>query len=154
MHVPTWVKTGAAVTAAALLGSRAARPDSPWYRSLDKPAWQPPGQAFPVAWTLLYSLLAYAGARTIDSMPSGKRGAFRLSYATNLGLNAGWTAVFFAARKPTAALAEIVALNASNMDLARRAWMVDRAAGAALVPYLAWTAFATALNADIVRRNR
>ena len=75
MHVPTWVKTGAAVTAAALLGSRAARPDSRWYRNLDKPAWQPPAQAFPVVWTLLYSLLAYAGARTIDAMPPGKRRA-------------------------------------------------------------------------------
>ena len=154
MNVPTWVKTGAAVTAAALVGSRAARPGSRWYRSLDKPGWQPPRQIFPVVWTLLYGLLAYAGARAIDSMPPGKRRAFRVSYATNLGLNAGWTAVFFKARKPTAALAEIAALNASNMDLLRRAWTVDRAAGAALVPYLAWTAFATALNADIARRNR
>ena len=154
MSVPTWGKTGAAVTAAALLESRAASPDSRWYRSLDKPAWQPPRQVFPVVWTLLYSLLAYAGVRAIDSMPPGKRRASRLSYATNLGLNAGWTAVFFAARRPAAALAEIAALNASNVDLLRRAWMVDRAAGAALVPYVVWTAFATALNADIVRRNR
>lgn len=154
MNVPTWVKTGAAVAAAALLGSRATRPDSRWYRSLDKPVWQPPRQVFPVVWTLLYGLLAYAGARAIDSMPSSRRRAFGLSYATNLGLNAGWTAVFFAARRPTAALAEIAALNASNIDLARRAWMVDRVAGAALAPYVAWTAFATALNADIVRRNR
>jgi benzodiazapine receptor len=137
MNVPTWVKTGAAATAAALLGSRTASPDSPWYRGLDKPAWQPPRQVFPVVWTLLYSLLAYAGARAIDSTPPGKRRAFRLSYATNVGLNAGWTAVFFAARRPAAALAEIAALNVSNMDLLRRAWMVDRAAGAALVPYLA-----------------
>jgi len=154
MHVPTWVKTGSAVTAAALLGSRAARPDSRWYRNLDKPAWQPPAQAFPVVWTLLYSLLAYAGARAIDAAPPGKRQAFRRSYATNLALNAGWTPLFFGAHKPTAALAEIAALNASNIDLLRRAWTVDRTAGAALVPYLAWTAFATALNADIARRNR
>lgn len=69
--------------------------------------------------------LAYLGV-------AGERRAFRLSYATNLLLNAGWTAVFFAARRPTAALAEIAALNASNMALVRRAWLVDRVAGAAL----------------------
>jgi benzodiazapine receptor len=154
MNVPTWVKTGAAVTAAALLGSRAARPDSRWYRNLDKPAWQPPRQAFPVVWTVLYGLLAYGGARAINATSPDKRRAFQLSYATNLGLNAGWTAVFFAARRPDAALAEIAALNASNIDLLRRAWTADRAAGAALVPYVTWTAFATALNADIARRNR
>lgn len=154
MNVPTWVKTGAAVTATALLGSRTANVGSSWYRGLDKPDWQPPRQVFPVAWTFLYGLLAYSGARAIDSTPAGKRRAFWLSYAANLGLNAGWTSVFFAARRPAAALAEIAALNASNMDLLRRAWIVDRAAGAALVPYVAWTAFATALNADIVSRNR
>ncbi len=154
MNVPTWVKTGAAVTVAALLGSRTASSNSTWYRGLDKPAWQPPRQVFPVVWTLLYILLAYAGARGIDSTPPGRRRVFRLSYATNLGLNAGWTAIFFGARRPAAALAEITALNASNVELLRRAWMVDRAAGASLVPYLAWTAFATALNADIARRNR
>jgi len=98
--------------------------------------------------------LAYAGARAVDAMPPGKRRAFRLSYATNLALNTGWTPLFFTARRPTAALAEIAALNASNIDLLRRAWTADRTAGAALVPYLAWTAFATALNADIARRNR
>jgi tryptophan-rich sensory protein len=154
MHVPTLVKTGLAVSAAALLSARAARPDSRWYRNLDKPAWQPPRQAFPVVWTILYGLLAYAGARAIDATSPDKRRSFQLSYVTNLGLNAGWTAVFFAAQRPNAALAEITALNASTIDLLRRAWTADRLAGAALVPYLMWTAFATALNADIARRNR
>jgi TspO/MBR family len=41
----------------------------------------------------------------------------------------------------------------SNLDLVRRAWSADRISGACLVPYIAWTAFATALNAAIVRRN-
>jgi tryptophan-rich sensory protein len=154
MHVPTLVKTGLAVSAAALLSARAARPDSRWYRNLDKPAWQPPRQAFPVVWTVLYGLLAYAGARAINATSPDKRRAFQLSYATNLGLNAGWTAVFFAAQRPNAALAEITALNASTIDLLRRAWAADRLAGAALVPYVMWTAFAAALNADIARRNR
>jgi tryptophan-rich sensory protein len=107
-----------------------------------------------VVWTILYGLLAYAGARAIDATSPDKRRSFQLSYVTNLGLNAGWTAVFFAAQRPNAALAEITALNASTIDLLRRAWTADRLAGAALVPYLMWTAFATALNADIARRNR
>lgn len=85
MNIPTWVKTGAAVTVAALLGSRAARPDGDWYRNLDKRSWQPPRQAFPAVWTVLYGLLAYAGARAVNATPPGKRSGLRLSYATNLG---------------------------------------------------------------------
>jgi hypothetical protein len=44
--------------------------------------------------------------------------------------------------------------NLSNLQLTRRAWRVDRRAGGVLLPYLGWTAFLTALNAAIVRRNR
>jgi translocator protein len=52
-----------------------------------------------------------------------------------------------------AALAEIAALNAANLDLLRRFWRTDRLAGAALLPYVAWTGFATVLNAEIARSN-
>ena len=153
MRVPTWVKTTAVVSLAAAAGTWAAQPGQAWYRRLDKPAWQPPPAAFPIVWTGLYALLALAGARAFDATPASQRPALRRSYAANLALNAGWTAVFFRARRPGAALIEIAALNASNVDLLRRAWRADRLAGAALAPYVAWTAFATALNADIARRN-
>jgi tryptophan-rich sensory protein len=154
MRIPTWVRTTAAVTAAALVGSVVTQPGSRWYRTLDKPPWQPPQQAFPIVWTALYGLLAFGGARALDATDGDERRGLQLSYGTNLALNAGWTAVFFGARQPTAALAEIAALNVSNVDLVRRAWRADRVAGLAIAPYVAWTAFATALNADIVRRNR
>jgi benzodiazapine receptor len=72
----------------------------------------------------------------------------------NLVLNAGWTAMFFRARNPTAALGEIAALNLSNGLLLRRAAAADRLAVAALAPYVAWTVFATCLNGAIVRLNR
>ncbi|GAA3456639.1 TspO/MBR family protein [Dactylosporangium matsuzakiense] len=153
MHVPTWLKTTAAVTVAAGIGSLVTRPGDRWYRHLEKPAWQPPPKAFPLVWTPLYGLIAFAGARALDASRGPARRQFAVAYAANLALNAGWTAVFFGARRPRAALAEIALLNASNLDLLRRAWQADRTAGAALAPYVAWTGFATALNASIARRN-
>lgn len=153
MTPPTLVRTSAAVAAAAVIGSLVTRPDSRWYRSLDKPRWQPPAAAFPIVWTTLYGLLAVAGARALDRTEDGSRARFARAFGTNLILNAGWTVVFFGARAPRAALAEIATLNASNLSLLVRAWRADRAAGLAIAPYAAWTAFATALNASIVRRN-
>lgn len=44
-------------------------------------------------------------------------------------------------------------LIASTVDLARRTRQLDTVGGAALVPYAAWTAFATALTAELARRN-
>jgi len=154
MWIPTVAKTGAAVAATAAAGSIATTPASGWYRSLDKPSWQPPPAVFPVVWTPLYVLIAVAAARVLDRTEGRERSAFTRAFARNLALNAGWTAVFFRARRPTLALVEIVALNASNVDLLRRAWRTDRLAGAALAPYVAWTAFATMLNAAIGARNR
>jgi tryptophan-rich sensory protein len=154
MGIPTLVKTAAGVAAAAAAGSATTRPGSAWYRSLEKPKWQPPPAAFPVVWTALYALIAVAAARTLNRLPPADRRGFWRTYAINLGLNAGWTGIFFGARRPGLALAEIVALNSSNLALLRRAWRTDRLAGAALLPYVAWTGFATVLNGSIAARNR
>ncbi len=127
---------------------------SRWYDRLDKPSWQPPGWAFGPAWTTLYTLIAVGSARTIDRIEDEEeRRAYIAALATNLVLNIGWTWVFFTAKRPRWALAEILALNVSNLDLVRRSARVDPASGWLLAPYAAWTAFATALNAAIAARN-
>ncbi|MEO5877518.1 MAG: TspO/MBR family protein [Streptosporangiaceae bacterium] len=150
----TLVKTSLAVTAAAGVGVLATDPDSPWYRRLSKPPWQPPGPAYGIVWTPLYAMIAYAGGRAMDQATRPDRRSIGLALGVNLGLNAGWTALFFAAKSPKAALAEIMVLNVSNAALVRQVWKADRRAGLLLLPYAGWTVFATALNADIVRRNR
>lgn len=71
----------------------------------------------------------------------------------DLALNAAWTPLFFRARRPRAALAEIACLNAANALLIRQTWQADRTAVVLLLPYAGWTAFATALSAKIVRLN-
>ncbi|MFY1687512.1 TspO/MBR family protein [Plantactinospora sp. WMMB782] len=154
MKTSTLVGTGLATAATAAAGSIATDPNSAWYRSLDKPAWQPPPVAFPAVWTPLYASIAFAAARALDATSSAaQRRGLRRAYAIDLVLNAGWTALFFRARRPRLALAELVLLNAANAALLRRAWRADRVAGATLLPYLAWTGFATALNTAIALRN-
>jgi tryptophan-rich sensory protein len=154
MRTPTLVKTATAVTATAAVGRVVTNPSSAWYRRLRKPRWQPPPAAFPAVWTPLYALISVAGARALDRSSGAPRASFARAYGLNLALNAGWTIAFFGARRPAAALAEIGALNVSNLVLLRRAAQADRLAGAALAPYVAWTLFATALNVAIVRLNR
>ncbi|MBG0818824.1 TspO/MBR family protein [Planomonospora sp. ID82291] len=149
----TLARTLLAVSATAAVGSLATRPASLWYRRLRKPSWQPPPQTFGLVWTPLYGLIAVGAARVLDRREGDERTAFAARFAANLVLNAGWSLAFFRGRSPRLALAEITALNASNADLIRRAWATDRTAGAVLLPYGAWTLFATALNTAIVRLN-
>jgi len=146
--------TSAAVLATAVIGGLGTDVRSRWYRNLDKPDWQPPGAAFGPAWTTLYGLMAVASARTLDRTEEpGERRAFATAFGVNLALNAGWNWLFFKARRPRLALAEILVLEASTLDLTRRASRTDTPAAAMLVPYAGWVAFATALNAAIARRN-
>ncbi len=147
-------RTSAAVAATAVIGGLGTDVGSRWYRHLDKPAWQPPGAAFAPAWTALYGLMAVASARALDRLEEPKdQRAFALAFGANLVLNAGWNWVFFRARRPRWALAEILMMEVSTLDLVRRARTADTRAGAMLVPYAGWVAFATALNAAIGRRN-
>jgi benzodiazapine receptor len=147
-------RTSAAVAAAAVIGVRGTDVTSRWYRHLDKPAWQPPGAAFGPAWTTLYGLMAVASARTLDRLDEpAERRAFARALGANLALNAGWNWLFFRARRPRWALAEILLTEMSTLDLTRRAARVDRPAAKMLMPYVGWVAFATALNASIARRN-
>lgn len=151
---PRLRRTSAAVAATAVIGGLGTDVTSGWYRDLDKPAWQPPGAAFGPAWTTLYALMSLASARTLDRMEKpGERRAFATAFGANLALNAGWNWLFFRARRPRWAVAEILLLEASTLDLTRRAAKVDRPASAMLIPYAGWVAFATALNIAIARRN-
>ena len=142
--------TGLASGATALIGSLA-NTRTAWYESLRKPSFQPPPVAFPLVWTPLYVDIAVSSAAVIDR--AEEPAAFERALAGNLALNAAWTWIFFRARAPRAATAECAVLALSSADLARRAYAVDRRAGLALVPYAAWTAFATVLSAAVARLN-
>ncbi|XBQ16972.1 MAG: TspO/MBR family protein [Oceanicaulis sp.] len=122
-----------------------------WYKQLDKPSWTPPDFLFPIAWGLLYVLMAYAAWRVWDIAGIGPA---LVIWGVQLVLNAGWSAVFFGLKKPGLALAELVAL---WIAVALNIWafaQIDTLAAWLLTAYIAWVSFAGVLNAEIVRRAR
>lgn len=125
-----------------------------WYAGLEKPAWTPPNQVFPIAWTLLYIMMAVALWRLWDKAPaSGSRTLSLGLFLGQLALNAVWSPVFFGLRAIEAGLFIIVALVAVLALAVWAAFRVDRLAGWLLVPYLAWVCYATTLNAGIAALN-
>jgi tryptophan-rich sensory protein len=121
------------------------------YRDLQRPEWAPPGSVFGPVWTVLYALIGISGW-LIASRPGG--GTPLRLWAAQLALNAAWTPIFFGLRKPGAALVDMTALLAAAIATAVAAFRHRPVAGVLLLPYLAWLAFAAALNASIWRRNR
>ena len=146
--------TAPALVGTAVAGGLGTDVRSRWYDRLDLPPWQPPRWAFGPAWTTLYILIAVASARTLERIEDeDERRAYARALAVNLGLNVAWTWIFFTAKRPRWSLAEILVLELSTLGLVRRSARVDGVAAGMLVPYAAWTAFATTLNAAIVARN-
>lgn len=143
----------AAVVTTAVVGSIGSKPDTAWFRSLDKPSWQPDAKVFPIVWTTLYGTIAWAGTRALNRSSGRERADVVRALGPNLALNAGWSWAFFRAQRPGLALAVVLAMDASNLTLLRRVWRQDAAAGVALVPYVAWTGFATALTEEIWYRS-
>ncbi len=107
-HLPATV---AAVTATAVVGGLGADVRSRWYADLDRPAWEPPGWAFPVAWTTLYGLIAVASGRVLDRAPAkeregvraGARRQPRAEHRLDLAVLHGQAAALGAGRDPAAA---------------------------------------------------
>jgi benzodiazapine receptor len=123
------------------------------YRELDKPSFTPPDKVFPVVWTALYALIAWSGWRIWSAAPSRERKKALRLWISQLAANAKWSKLFFGQHRPTLALADVLALEGTIASYMVAAHKVDRAAANAFIPYAAWVAFATVLNAEIARRN-
>ncbi len=159
MNKQTLAATALAVTAAAGAGSVASNSRAPaWYNRLRKPRYVPPNGVFPIAWTTLYADIAATSAQAIDRLRAAGRDREARNYAialgVNLTLNAGWSWVFFKYHKLGASAVGAAVLAASSADLARRTAAADPRAGAALLPYPLWCAFATAMSGHIWVLNR
>jgi tryptophan-rich sensory protein len=147
---------GAVVAAAGWYGARHSPRDlrtKLWYNRLDKPSWNPPQSVFPIVWTALYSLIAIAGWRTWMQKHSPARSRAMRLWAAQLATNAEWTQLFFRRHNPKQSLLDVLALESQIVGYIQAAKEVDPAAAVCFLPYAAWVAFATLLNAEIVRRN-
>lgn len=139
--------------AAAALGATASMNAPTFYMQLERPAWAPPSWLFGPVWSTLYLLMAIAAwvvwrARGF----AGARVALTL-FIVQLAANALWSWLFFAWRLGALAFAEVVLLLALLVATIVAFHRVRTFAAVLLYPYVAWTAFATALTFAIWRAN-
>jgi translocator protein len=117
-----------------------------WFAMLEKPALQPPGWVFGVAWSILYAMQGFALALIIDARGARGRTTAIGLFAFQLTLNLAWSPTFFMMHEVSAALVLIViilvAAAATTLAFAR----VRKMAAWLMLPYLAWLAFASILN--------
>lgn len=139
--------------AAALIGGLGSAQAGSFYAQLERPAWAPPGWLFGPVWMLLYTLMAVAAWRVAGQAATPLRRAALAVFGVQLAVNALWSWLFFAWQSGLWAFwgaALLASLVAATALLFRE---LDRLAAALLLPYLAWTSFATLLSWAVWQRN-
>lgn len=117
------------------------------YESLKKPLLSPPGYVFPIAWSILYILIAisaYLFDKKIDDKEIRIKGL--IIYYIGLFFNAFWTLFFFSLDMKVFAsiwLAILYLVSVSNYLIF---FKNNKISGYLLLPYLAWLIFALYLN--------
>jgi tryptophan-rich sensory protein len=149
---PVVVAAAAAILLAVLGG--AITDLGPWYASLNKPDWQPPGPVFGIVWTTIYSLTAIAAMIAWLRAPKGPEREWLIGlFSINGFLNILWSLLFFRLQRPDWSLVEVCFLWLSIVSLIIFTARHSRLAGVLLTPYLIWVSLASVLNFDVVRLN-
>ncbi len=148
-YIPLAVFIGLVVGAALFGGQWGA---NEWYRALRKPWFTPPDIVFPIAWSVLYLMIAVAGWYAWKAEGEGRLPAL-VFWGSQLVLNAVWSYIFFGRREMGFALVIIVAMALFILAFIIAAWPLDPRASLLFVPYLIWVSFAAFLNYTILRMN-
>jgi translocator protein len=145
----------AAVTAASFLGAAATTPGlAGWYESLRKPRFNPPNWVFPVVWTPLFALMAFAFWRVLRRTHAGvERNRAVLAFSVQLAVNVAWSFVFFGMRSIVGGIVVAAMLVGLVIWMILTFRRVDPLAASTQLPYLAWGAFALVLNVAIWQLN-
>lgn len=118
----------------------------PWYEALEKPFFNPPNWLFGPAWTVLYILVGIAGWRVRTRLGAG---LLMNLWIAQLVVNFLWSPTFFGMQSIGGGLVVVVAMLALILAFIALAWSRERVSALLFLPYAAWVAFATALNASI-----
>ncbi len=151
----SWVAFVAVCLAAGGAGSFAtAASVKTWYPTLRLPPGTPPSWVFGPVWTTLYLLMGTAAWLVWRQRLADDITVALTLFFIQLVLNALWSFLFFGARQPGFALAELLVLLALVGATALSFAPISRPAFWLMLPYFAWVSYAGYLNAGIWSLNR
>lgn len=140
------------VAGTAALSAVFADAESRWYLSLQKPIFNPPNWAFPVAWGIVYvcvMLSLYLLMRSGQQIPM----KIPVLLCAAGALNVLWTAVFFKLHTLASALVLLCLLLIVLLFLFRKLYALHKASALLFLPHILWALFALVLNIAFVRLN-
>ncbi len=121
-----------------------------WYKTLNKPSFNPPDSLFAPVWTTLFVLIGISAYLVWQKRAQIKNFPRTVAiYLIQLILNLMWSFIFFYAKQIDLALFEIIIFLIMIIINARIFYKIDKVAGLLFIPYILWVSFATLLTYNI-----
>ena len=125
----------------------------PIYSAINRPPLSPPGELFPIVWSILFVLMGIAEALVWCSN-GRKLDSALLFYGAQLVFNFCWTLIFFNFREYFAAFIWLIILWFLIFRTITKYLKINPLAAYLQIPYLLWVTFAGYLNFAIWLLNR
>ena len=118
------------------------------YNTAAKPPLAPPGNLFPIVWTILYVFMGVGSALVYMAETENQqaRSDALFAYGLQLAVNFLWSLVFFNLQAYWFAFVVLVILWALVLWMLVKFSKVSKAAAVLQIPYLLWVTFAGYLN--------
>jgi len=126
-----------------------------WYKTINLPAWTPPGSIIGTVWTVIF-ILATISALIVWNRCYTEKNFWLIIFIfiINAFLNVGWSYLFFNLNLIGPAIIEAGVLGLSVLALIILIWPYSAAAAILLLPYMLWVFFATYLTYSIWLLNK
>lgn len=153
--IATYAVAIAIPLAVGLASALLTRGDMDIYQELTKPPLAPPAWLFPIAWTILYTLMGVSAGLVYLNREKAPAEARRglLYYALSLAVNFFWSIIFFGMRSFILAFIWLILLLYLVVKTVLRYAKVERVAAYLQIPYILWLLFAGYLNLAVYLLN-
>jgi benzodiazapine receptor len=125
-----------------------------WYESLEKPAWNPPAWAFPVAWIPLKLLQTFAAKFAWQAVDGRVLSPAMVLFTLHLALGDVWNVQFFLKQRPLTGVFVISAFWAVLLAATFAMYRASPLSGLLIAPTVLWVFVAANLNLDVWYLNR
>ena len=137
---------GTVIIAIYIIGSsRWVATDAQWYRSLPRPAWQPPSSVFGIIWPYNFAMLVTATWLIANRLSTANQIIWLLSLALSVTAALTWAWLFYGPHLLLASGFALVLATVFTIPLLVIAFRVSPVLGFAFLPYQLWLAVATSL---------
>ena len=137
---------GTVIIAIYIIGSsRWVATDAQWYRSLPRPAWQPPSSVFGIIWPYNFAMLVVATWLVANRLSTENQMIWLLSLALSVIAALTWAWLFYGPHLLLASGFALVLATVFTIPLLVIAFRISPVLGFAFLPYQLWLAVATSL---------